>query len=62
MPASVSGLIVPAIDHALAVTHAAFVAQVVSYLDPEFHAVYAHREAWDTLQTTVVDALQALGP
>lgn len=59
LPSSVTALLTPAIEHALAVSHDAFVAQVVSYLDPEYQIAYGTAHAWAELQGAVIDALEA---
>jgi len=37
-----------------------YMAQVVSYLEPEQAELRASRTAWDTMQSNVVNRLQAL--
>ena|SRR5215813_6967014 len=51
-----------AIDRAMDVSYADFKSQVVSYLKPEHVDEYGRREAWDALQSRVLDALEKAAP
>jgi predicted nucleotidyltransferase component of viral defense system len=53
-------LIPKAIDNALSVSYDDFTGQVVAYLEPQAQRDYNNREAWNSLQERVVDALQTL--
>jgi len=46
-----------AIDRAMTLTYASYRAQVISYLHPEHADTYGSPEAWDSLQTQVVEYL-----
>lgn len=47
-----------AIERALSVSYDDFGAHVTAFIEPDHRALYASREAWDTLQTAVLDALE----
>jgi predicted nucleotidyltransferase component of viral defense system len=49
-----------AIDRAMSVSFDEYRSKVVAYLHPDQAALYDGREAWDAMQESVVDALQAL--
>jgi hypothetical protein len=49
-----------AIDHALELTYDEYAAQVVAYLEPAQAELFADRSAWDTMQKTLVERLEAL--
>ena len=49
-----------AIDRAMSISFDEYMAQVVSYLEPEQAELRASRTAWDTMQSNVVNRLQAL--
>jgi hypothetical protein len=46
-----------AIERAMDVSYGEFKAQVASYLEPDHLAAYGSREAWDAIQTRVVELL-----
>lgn len=48
------------IENASSIDFAAFVGQVVAYLDPEYQSHFSERKVWNVLQEQVVDALGAL--
>lgn len=56
---SVRPLLGKAIDRAMDVSYAEFKSQVASYLKPEHLDEYGTREAWNALQSRVVDVLQS---
>ena len=47
-----------AIERAMDVSFADFQGQVIAFLDPAHSPMYASRDAWNALQTQVVEALQ----
>lgn len=46
-----------AMERAMTLSYADYKAQVVSYLQPEHASAYGSPEAWDALQTGVVEYL-----
>ena len=50
-----------AIDRALSVSYDDYSAQVTAFLEPAHRELFASREAWDALQSSVIDALQTGG-
>lgn len=57
----VRSILPKAIERAMDVSYADFKSQVASYLQPEHLDAYGTVEAWDALQTQVVDALERAG-
>jgi len=49
-----------AVDRALSISFDEYRSQVIAYLDPEQAAPFASREAWELMQSTVVERLEAL--
>jgi predicted nucleotidyltransferase component of viral defense system len=47
-----------ATDRALSVSYDDFSGQVTAFLEPEHRELYASRDAWDSLQSSVLDALE----
>jgi predicted nucleotidyltransferase component of viral defense system len=58
----VRGQIPKAIERAMDVSHGDFKAQVGSYLKPEHVDEYGTRQAWEALQSRVVEALEKAAP
>lgn len=48
-----------ALEHALEIGYDQYAAQVVAFLDPTQRELFESRDAWDTMQQTVVTALEA---
>lgn len=59
---SVRPVLPKAIERAMDVSYADFKSQVASYLRPDHLDTYGSRDAWDALQTQVVDLLQKALP
>lgn len=51
-----------AIENAMSVSFADYAAKVVAYLDPEQIELFDSRAAWETMQSSVVERLEALAP
>jgi predicted nucleotidyltransferase component of viral defense system len=59
-PERLRQLLPQAIECAITVGYDAFISQVFSYLEPEHQEHYRERAVWETLQSQVVEALEAL--
>lgn len=60
LPEGLQQLLPQAIECAIAVGYDAFISQVFAYLEPEHQQHYGQRAVWETLQSQVVEALEAL--
>jgi hypothetical protein len=60
LPEGLRKLLPQAIECAMAVSYDAFIGQVFSYLEPEHQERYRQRAVWETLQSQVVEVLEAL--
>jgi predicted nucleotidyltransferase component of viral defense system len=62
LPETMATHLTAAIDNAMSVDYDAFAGQVLAYLEPEYQAHFATRQAWNALQDEVLRGLEALRP